>query len=193
MNLNFGERNADEGGRQPKETLASAVYHQIKREIINGDLAPGLKLKVRQEQEVVVVGWLTGQGTHTDIGSLILGVRSGDRWVHAGQVGSGINTRTRRDLLRQLEAIERDDSPLDPAPRLKGARWVEPRIVIRVEFAEWTADDLLRQAAYKGIEPDKDPRDVLPQRPDREAHGESGPERASPVGALRLGHVACPP
>ena len=123
-----------------------------------------LKLKVRGEQEVVIVGWLPGQGTHRDIGSLILAVRSGDRWAHAGQVGSGIGTRARRDLLAQLQEIERDDSVLDPVPRLKGARWVEPRLVARVEFAEWTADNLLRQAAYKGLEPEKEPRTVRRER-----------------------------
>ena len=123
-----------------------------------------LKLKVRAEQEVVVVGWLPGQGTHKDIGSLIVAVRSGNRWIHAGQVGSGIDTRTRRELHARLQGIERRDSPLDPAPRLKGARWVEPEIVIRVEFAEWTADDLLRQAAFKGFDPERDPRAVRRER-----------------------------
>ncbi len=123
-----------------------------------------LKLKVRREQEVVVAGWLPGQGSHADLGSLILAVRSGDRWAHAGQVGSGLDARTRRAMRERLESIERTQSPLDPAPKLKGARWVEPEIVIRVEFAEWTADDLLRQAAYKGIEPDKAPRDVRRER-----------------------------
>ena len=123
-----------------------------------------LKLKVRQEQEVVVAGWLPGQGTHKDIGSLILAVRSGDRWVHAGQVGSGIDTRTRRELHARLLEIERPDSSLDPAPRLRGARWVEPQVVIRVEFAEWTADDLLRQSAFKGFELDRDPRTVQRER-----------------------------
>src|SRR5918999_4405339 len=123
-----------------------------------------LKLKVRREQEVVVVGWLPGQGTHADLGSLILAVRSGDRWVHAGQVGSGLGARTRRELLARMHEIERPDSVLDPAPRLKGARWVEPEIVIRVEFTEWTADDLLRQAAYKGLETDRDPRTVRRER-----------------------------
>src|SRR6187200_2826725 len=123
-----------------------------------------LKLKVRREQEVVVVGWLPGQGSHSDLGSLILGVRSGNRWAHAGQVGSGLGARTRRELLARMSEIERPDSALDPAPRLRGAHWVEPEIVIRVEFAEWTADDLLRQAAYKGIEPGKDARDVRRER-----------------------------
>lgn len=137
-----------------------------------------LKLKVRLEQEVVVVGWLPGQGSAVDLGSLILGVRSGDRWVHAGQVGSGFTDRTRRELRAQLEGMERPDSPLDPAPRLKGARWVEPKLVIRVEFAEWTADGLLRQAAYKGPEAGKEAREVHRERPMETAKATAAAERA---------------
>ena len=139
-----------------------------------------LKLKVRREQEVVVVGWLPGQGSHADLGSLILAVRSGDRWAHAGQVGSGLGARTRRELLARMSEIERPDSVLDPAPRLRGAHWIEPQIVIRVDFAEWTADDLLRQAAYKGIEPEKDPRSVRREREIPTARATAEAERAQP-------------
>ena len=123
-----------------------------------------LKVKLRREQEVVVVGWLEGQGTHRDLGSLIVAVRSGDRWVHAGQVGSGIDTRTRRELRTRLDKLARDTSVLDPVPRLKGAHWVEPKLVIRVEFADWTADGLLRQAAFKGLEIGKAPTSVRRER-----------------------------
>jgi bifunctional non-homologous end joining protein LigD len=123
-----------------------------------------LKVKLRREQEVVVVGWLEGQGTHRDLGSLIVAVRSGDRWVHAGQVGSGIDTRTRRELRATLDELARDSSVLDPVPRLKGAHWVEPKLVIRVEFADWTADNLLRQAAFKGLEIGKAPTSVRRER-----------------------------
>ncbi|MGH2380751.1 MAG: DNA ligase D [Candidatus Limnocylindria bacterium] len=123
-----------------------------------------LKLKLRREQEVVVVGWLDGQGTHRDLGSLIVAVRSGDRWAHAGQVGSGIDTRTRRELRARLDEVVRDASVLDPVPRLKGAHWVEPKLVIRVEFADWTADNLLRQAAFKGIEIGRTPGSVRRER-----------------------------
>ncbi len=123
-----------------------------------------LKIKLRREQEVVVVGWLEGQGTHRELGSLIVAVRSGDRWLHAGQVGSGIDTRTRRELRAGLDELARDASVLDRVPRLRGAHWVDPKLVIRVEFADWTADDLLRQAAFKGVEIGKAPTSVRRER-----------------------------
>ncbi len=34
-------------------------------------------------------------------------------------------------------------------------------MVIRAEFAEWTADGLLRAPAFKGIEPQRDPATVV--------------------------------
>ena len=123
-----------------------------------------LKIKLRREQEVVVVGWLEGQGSHRELGSLIVAVRTGDRWTHAGQVGSGIDTRTRRELRATLDELARDASVLEPAPRLKGAHWVDPKLVIRVEFADWTADDMLRQAAFKGLEMGRAPSSVRRER-----------------------------
>jgi bifunctional non-homologous end joining protein LigD len=120
-----------------------------------------LKIKLRREQEIVVVGWLPGKGTHKDLGSLVVAVNEDGRLRHAGQVGSGIDAKTRRALLDAMEPIRRDTSPLDPVPRLPEARWVEPNIVIRAEFSEWTSDKLLRQAAFKGVEVDRDPSQVV--------------------------------
>ncbi len=120
-----------------------------------------LKIKLRRDQEVVVVGWLEGKGSHKDLGSLVLAVNEDGRLRHAGQVGSGIDARQRRALLDTLRPLERPDAPLDPVPRLKAVHWVEPRLVIRVEFAEWTSDRLLRQAAFLGVEPDRDPAEVV--------------------------------
>jgi bifunctional non-homologous end joining protein LigD len=120
-----------------------------------------LKIKLRREQELVVAGWLPGQGSHADLGSLIVAVNADGRLRHAGQVGSGISDVMRRHLLEAMQPLVRETSPLDPAPRLPGARWVEPRIVIRAEFAEWTTDGLLRQAAFKGIDVSKEPAAVV--------------------------------
>jgi len=120
-----------------------------------------LKIKLRREQELVVAGWLPGKGSAGELGSLIVAVNADGRLRHAGQVGSGFSATMRRQLLAALQPLRRDDSPLDPVPRLPAPRWVEPRVVIRAEFAEWTTDGLLRQAAFKGIEVSKEPGDVV--------------------------------
>ncbi|MDP9243754.1 MAG: DNA ligase D [Chloroflexota bacterium] len=136
-----------------------------------------LKIKLRREQELVVAGWLPGKGSHEQLGSLIVGIYEGDRLRHAGQVGSGINERMRGELRRRLDALARDTSPLDPVPRLPQARWVEPRLVIRAELAEWTTDGLLRQAAFKGLEIDRDPRQVHREEAMATAEATKGSEK----------------
>ena len=49
--------------------------------------------------------------------------------------------------------------------RVPAVNWVEPRLVIRAEFAGWTGDGKVRQAAYKGIDHGKDPKAVIHERP----------------------------
>jgi bifunctional non-homologous end joining protein LigD len=140
-----------------------------------------LKIKLRREQELVIGGWLEGKGSHKDLGSLIVGVYEGDGLRHAGQVGSGIDGRTRRLLLDRMRPIARDDAPFSPPPRIRGAHWVEPRLVIRAEFAEWTTDELLRQAAFKGLELDTDPRTVHRERPVATPAAAAAAEAAQPA------------
>ncbi|HLE59658.1 MAG TPA: DNA ligase D [Candidatus Limnocylindria bacterium] len=119
-----------------------------------------LKVKLRREQEVVLAGWLPGQASGVELGSLIAAVVDQDRLRHVGQVGSGIDERDRAALLAALVPLRREISSLDPTPPLPEARWVEPRLVAQVEFSDWTSDGLLRQASFKGLEPDRDPAQV---------------------------------
>ena len=127
-----------------------------------------LKIKVRPEQELVVGGYLPGEGTHKELGALIVGVHEDGVLRYAGRVGSGIDTKTRADLRDELDRIAVENAPFDPAPERKGdlrdARWVDPRLVIRAEFSNWTRDNLVRQAAFKGVEREKDPRTVIRER-----------------------------
>jgi DNA ligase D len=149
----------------------------------DGHYTPGrrshgwLKLKVRLEQEFVVGGWEPGSVVHRDLGALLLGVYDGTGLRFAGEVGSGLDARTRRALLAQLGPLARDAAPFADPPPVRGARWVEPRLVVRVEFAEWTRDEVVRQAAYKGFEPDRDPTEVRREVP---ATGARSPERTGP-------------
>ena len=123
-----------------------------------------LKVKIRREQEVVVVGYEPGKGARADLGSLILAVNEDDELRYAGEVGSGLDGRTIRQLKAELDAHAVDTPPVVNPPRIKGAVWSAPRLVVRVEFSEWTDDNLLRQAAYKGLEIGKDPKSVVRER-----------------------------
>ncbi|HET7677040.1 MAG TPA: DNA ligase D [Candidatus Limnocylindrales bacterium] len=156
-----------------------------------------LKVKARREQELVVVGWEPGKGRHKDLGSLLVGVHDEEgRLVFAGGVGSGIDTRTRREFIERLTAIARDAPPVANPPRLKTARWVEPRIVIRAEFSDWTTDGQVRQAAYKGLELGKEPRSVTrEQAVDTERATATAERRAAPPAGKRTAapkHTARP-
>ena len=133
-----------------------------------------LKIKVRPEQELVVGGWTPGEGTAKELGALVVGVYDGERLRFAGKVGSGFDGRTRKDLRARLEALETDAPAFDPAPPpdyrgrwggdLAGVRWIRPELVIRAEIGGWSRDGHVRQTAFKGLEPGRDPREVVRER-----------------------------
>ena len=74
----------------------------------------------------------------------------------------------RAELLAAVAPLAADEPPFaTPPPRAaaRDAQWLRPELVIRAEFAGWTGDGLVRQAAYKGIELEKDPRKVIRELP----------------------------
>jgi bifunctional non-homologous end joining protein LigD len=121
------------------------------------------KIKIRPEQELVVGGWTTGIGAATDLGALLVGVYDDGALRYAGKIGTGFTMDKRAELLALLPSLATDDQPFrSPPPRAasRNARWVRPELVIRAEFASWTSDGLVRQAAYKGLDRGKDPHAV---------------------------------
>jgi bifunctional non-homologous end joining protein LigD len=123
------------------------------------------KIKNIRTQEVVVAGWRPGAGRRAGtIGSLLLGIpdRAGLRYV--GSVGTGFTQSILDDLLQRLTRSERKTSPFaEELPRAdsRDARWVTPRLVGEVAFAEWTPDGRLRHPSWRGLRPDKAPSDVV--------------------------------
>ena len=123
-----------------------------------------LKVKNFARQEVVIGGWLPGQGSRENrLGALLAGYYDdAGQLRYAGRVGTGFTDQELRRLGGLLAPLARETSPfVDPVPAPRGmARWVEPRLVADVDFGEWTSDGTMRHPSYKGLRDDKDPSEV---------------------------------
>ncbi|PYG01582.1 ATP-dependent DNA ligase LigD ligase module /ATP-dependent DNA ligase LigD phosphoesterase module /ATP-dependent DNA ligase LigD polymerase module [Georgenia satyanarayanai] len=122
-----------------------------------------LKIKHASTQEAVVVGWRPGQGTRAGkVGSLLLALPDDGELRYIGRVGTGFSEREAATWARELGRDERTTAPLEvPRPEARDARWVTPRRVAEVEFAEWTSTGRLRHPRWRGWRPDKEPADVV--------------------------------
>ena len=159
-----------------KEMLAASRERGLEgviAKLLDSPYEPGkrsrcwLKIKNVQRQEVVVGGWMPGEGRRAEsIGSLVVGYYNGDRLVYAGNVGSGFTESDLKRLQELLQPLRRKDSPFDGRQPKKGAIFVEPKLVAEVEFLEWTQSATLRAPTFKGLRDDRDPKTVVREVPE---------------------------
>jgi bifunctional non-homologous end joining protein LigD len=123
-----------------------------------------IKIKNTARQEVVIGGWMPGQGRRTKrIGALLVGVYERDGALrYVGRVGTGFTESELERLGRLLAPLARDSSPFAAGGRPpRGAVFCEPELVAEVEFREWTTGGSLRAPSYKGLREDKPARKVV--------------------------------
>ena len=125
---------------------------------------PGwLKIKCYREQELVIGGFtLPTNGIH-GVGALLLGYYRGGKLIYAGKTGTGFTQKTHRKIRDRLEKLRTTKTPFSqmPAGTARGAIWVKPDLVAQVSFSNWTADNLVRQASFKGLREDKPAKSVV--------------------------------
>lgn len=126
----------------------------------NGDW---IKLKCDKRQEFVIGGYSITDKKAKGISSLLLGVYEGNDLIYVGRAGTGFNKRNTVQLLTKFDGLLIKDPVFVNPPKARSNEkitWLEPKLAAEIKFAEWTEDDQLRQASFKGLREDKNPKDI---------------------------------
>jgi len=140
-----------------------------------------LKIKIRQSQDIVIGGYIEGQGNKS-FRSIAGGVYEGKKLIHIGNIGSGFSHNTSKELFGILKKITAPASPFFNKVMDSGSMvWVKPRIAAEVEFSQWTADGYLRHPVFKAVRDDIEPSQVV--RENMPARSPEEPEKNDNTGS----------
>ena len=129
-----------------------------------------MKVKWGFEQEFVIGGYTTPEGSRPYFGAILVGYYAGPKLQFAGKVGTGFNTRLLKSLYDRFETIRMASIPFSNLPernpflsraQMRACKWIRPELVCQVRFTEWTRDGILRQPVFLGLREDKDPPEVV--------------------------------
>jgi bifunctional non-homologous end joining protein LigD len=120
------------------------------------------KLRFVRAGDFAVIGWEGARDTPDTLSSVVVGVVTENGLRFAGKAGSGLSGREASELKGRL--TPRTTAPVPGVPASIGGRrvhWVEPEVVVEIEFAAWTGDGRLRHPVFRRVRDDKDVTEAL--------------------------------
>lgn len=155
-----------------------ALFHAAQQQGLEGILAKRrgscyeerrtgewLKIKVTQSIDCVIGGYTDPEGSRLYFGSLVLGLyNEKEQLIHVGQVGTGFNQTTLKQVSQRMKKLEMNQSPFHGPVDARHVHWAKPELVCEVKFTEWTHETAegglkLRAPVYMGFRNDKKPKE----------------------------------
>jgi len=148
-----------------------------------------VKIKCKNRQEFIIVGYTEPKGARSGFGALLLGLHDDDgKLQYAGKVGTGFNQATLKSLHAKMRPLETERSPLakaPPAADVRGAHWLEPRLMCEVAYAEMTRQGVVRHSVFHGLRSDK-PAKAITREVARTAPARQGTSDALAATRVRI-------
>ena len=133
-----------------------------------------VKIKVTSSGDFVIGGFTHGERDY--FSSLVLGLYDGEKLTHAGQVGTGFNEKSLKEIYAKIEPLITKKNPFTGTVKaLRDVTWIKPELVAEIKFLEVTPDGLLRAPVFMALRTDKDPKECV-----RETEATAQQEEAEP-------------
>ncbi|WVT78090.1 non-homologous end-joining DNA ligase (plasmid) [Sinorhizobium chiapasense] len=151
---------SEEADADPAELLAHACHMGLEgivgkrqdRAYRSGRTGEWIKIKCVKSEAFMVVGYEPSTVLRAGFGSLLLAAYRDNDLVYVGGVGTGFKERDAMQLRKKMDKLPwKQKQPPVPYSGKRNVVWLQPTLIVEIEFRAWTTDEKLRHPSYKGL------------------------------------------
>jgi bifunctional non-homologous end joining protein LigD len=163
-NARFSEHQVEKGKElydaARQQGLEGIIGKKRHSAYVGGRTSLWLKFKIVDELDAVVCGWTSPRKSREYFGALVLGLYDQGELKFIGAVGTGFTQDTQKSVYEQLQELRQSKSTFGTPLKLKEAiQWVQPELIARVKYGNWTDGKRLRAPVFLGLRTDISPEE----------------------------------